>query len=57
MDPDDVTVTNGTCPGDGGKQNLTVTATFPATFLAPMPVPGIPSSYDLSAEAVFRCEW
>lgn len=57
MDPTDVTVTNGACPGDGGKQNLMVTATYPASLLAPMPVPGFPNTIDLSAEAVFRCEW
>lgn len=54
---DDVTVSSGTCPGDGGKQNLTVTASYPAELLAPMPIPGFPNSYNLQAAAVFRCEW
>ena len=45
MDPSDVTVTNGACPGDGGKQNLIVTAEYPAQLLAPMPVPGFPTAF------------
>jgi hypothetical protein len=57
MDPADVAVTSGACAGDGGKENLTVTATYPAELLAPMPIPGFPDSFNLSADAVFRCEW
>ena len=57
MEPDEVTVTNDTCLGDGSRQDLTVTAEYAAQLVAPMPVPGFPDSFDLSADAVFRCEW
>ncbi len=53
----DIAVTSGTCPGDGGKQDLRVTADYTASLLAPMPVPGFPTAFDLTAEAVFKCEW
>jgi len=46
----------GTTSGVG--QELTVTADADGTeLLVPMPIPGFPTSFDLSAEAVFRCEF
>jgi len=42
----------------GVGQTLTVSAEAKDTkLLVPMPIPGFPASFDLSAEAVFRCEF
>jgi Flp pilus assembly protein TadG len=56
MDPDDVAVTGGACPGTGGGQDLAVTATYVSPALAPLPIPGF-DTVTLRAEAVIRCEW
>jgi len=42
----------------GVGQTLTVAAEAKDTqLLVPMPIPGFPTSFDLTAEAVFRCEF
>lgn len=57
---DQGTVTVGVSAGQGcgsldvGDQ-LTVTATYPADLLVPMPIPGFPLT--LSSSSVYRCEW
>jgi Flp pilus assembly protein TadG len=46
------------CATTGVGQTLTVSAEAKDTkLLVPMPIPGFPTSFDLSAKAVFRCEF
>ena len=56
MNPDDVAVTGGTCAGPGVGQDLTVTASYVAEPLLPLPIPNF-DTFPLEATAVFRCEW
>ena len=39
------------------QQSIVVTATYPAELLVPLPIPGFPNSFDLSAKAVYKCEF
>lgn len=48
---------NTGCKAMDVGQPLTVRATYPAPLLVPLPVPGVPTSFTLNSEAVFRCEW
>lgn len=36
---------------------LVLEASYPAKLLVPMPIPGFSSTFTLTSEAVFRCEW
>ena len=71
MDPSDVAVTTqydsntsptvttmvtGVCPNKGGGEDLYVKAKYTATPLIMWPIPGL-NSFNLQADAVFRCEW
>lgn len=51
------TSVSGSCASAGVGNNLTVTSTYVTAPIVPMPVPGFPSSFTLSARSVFRCEF
>ena len=59
MDPANVMVVDdAACAADPGTgQDLTVTASFSADLLIPMPIPGFPGRFNLDGTAVYRCEW
>jgi Flp pilus assembly protein TadG len=57
-DSSGATITAG-CGSTGmsvGDQ-LRVEATYPATSLVRLPLPGFPSTFNLKSTAVYRCEW
>ena len=51
------TVTPTGCKAIDVGDALTLEAAYSAKVLVPMPLPGLPSTFDLKSESVFRCEW
>jgi Flp pilus assembly protein TadG len=52
----DVNATTG-CKEIPVGESLWVRAEYPASLLVPLPVPGLPNTFNLTSESVFRCEW
>ncbi len=56
LDSSDTATPTG-CDAIAVGDELTLTATYDASILVPMPIPGFPKTFSMTSESVFRCEW
>lgn len=56
-DPTTVVCTNSIDSATNVQQSIIVTANYQASLLLPIPVPGLPRSFDLQSRAVYKCEF
>lgn len=50
-------VCEGSLQPDGTTDSIMVTASYPAKLMLPIPFPGLTPTFDLTATAVYRCEF